>query len=524
MAPATASPKPEASDAPELDLRWSRRWSVTHRILAVNILALALLAGGFFYLDSYRARLLDRRAMEVVAQARLAAEALAAAPDGARRDLLVRLGQVTGMRLRVYADAGAPPLDSWALGPPTYRLRDPVGQPWRRQAARTLDRIVNSIAGAAPLPPFREPRPDRGSAWPEVAVARAGGTAVQVRQAADLTPVISAAAPLPGRAVLLGTINARDVTRTVREERLRLGLVLLAVLLVSVLLSLFLARTIARPLKHLALAAQRVRLGRAREVRVPRLPSRRDEVGLLARALSDMTGALRQRIDNTEAFAADVTHELKNPLASLRSAVDALERVDDPELRPRLLQVVRDDVGRLDRLIVDVAESARVDAELSRARFETVDMGALLRSVVRDWEPHARQRGVRVAFARPRAGTATVPGVPGRLARAVGNLLDNAIGFSPEGGLVELGVTRVHDEVVIRVEDEGPGVPAAARAAIFERFHTDRPDGQDWGRHSGLGLSIARTIVEGHGGTLAVEERPGGRSGAGFTIRLPAAA
>ena len=147
-------------------------------------------------------------------------------------------------------------------------------------------------------------------------------------------------------------------------------------IIVSLLLSSFLARTIVRPLRRLALAAHRVRLGRAREVRVPRLPSRSDEIGLLARAVSDMSQSLRHRIDNIEAFAADVTHELKNPLASLRSAVDGLDRVEDPELRRQLLGVARDDVGRLDRLINDISEAARTDAELARAPFEHYLQGA----------------------------------------------------------------------------------------------------------------------------------------------------
>ena len=186
--------------------------------------------------------------------------------------------------------------------------------------------------------------------------------------------------------MLLLTVNARDVRRVVRAERLSLGLILFATLALSILLSRFLARTIANPLRRLAQAAHRVRLGRAREVDVPLLPARRDEIGLLARAVHDMTESLRQRIDATEAFAADVTHELKNPLASLRSAIDTLERVEEPALRKQMLELVRHDIQRLDRLVVDVAEASRLDAELSRARFEPVDLGALIESMLPMWE------------------------------------------------------------------------------------------------------------------------------------------
>jgi two-component system sensor histidine kinase ChvG len=242
---------------------------------------------------------------------------------------------------------------------------------------------------------------------------------------------------------------------------------------------------------------------------------------MLARALSDMTQALRQRIDATEAFAADVTHELKNPLASLRSAVDSLERVEDPELRRQLLDVVRHDVHRLDRLIVDIAEVSRLDAELSRARFEPVDLCQLIEELLGIWEERAAQRPVRLAFARPRVGCAVVMGDRSRLARVLDNIVDNAISFSPPDGLVEIVATAVGSKALIVVEDEGPGVPRQAREAIFNRFHSMRPEGEDFGRHSGLGLAIAKAVVEGHDGRICVEDRHEGPSGARFVISLP---
>jgi len=519
----------KAVDERDLRLRWSGRWTLTRRILAFNILALVLFAGGFFYLDSYRARLLDQRVRIVSNQARLIAAATDAAPRASRPALFRRLGAITRLRLRVYS-GDALSFDSWQGAPPTYRLRDPQGQHWRRGAARSLDRGIDFVVGADSPAPFAEPSVDRLSAWPEaVTVAQGAPIATRVREARDLTPVISAAVPVAGfaggrRAVLLATINARDVTRVVRAERLRLGLVLLGVTLLSVLLSLFLARTIARPLRRLAIAAHRVRLGRARDVRVPRLPSRRDEIGLLARALHDMTQSLRARIDATEAFAADVTHELKNPLASLRSAVDGLTRIKDPALQDQLLRVVGDDVQRLDRLIVDIAEASRVDAELSRAKFEPVDLGAIIQNVVAGFEARGLPRGVRLAFARPRRGTAVISGEAGRLARAIDNLVDNAISFSPDGGLVTIIATRLGDEVSVRVDDEGPGVPGELREEIFARFHSLRPDGEAFGRHSGLGLAIARTIIEGHGGRIDVQDRDDAPTGARFVVSLPALA
>jgi len=256
---------------------------------------------------------------------------------------------------------------------------------------------------------------------------------------------------------------------------------------------------------------------------VPRLPSRHDEIGLLARAVSDMSQSLRIRIDNIEAFAADVTHELKNPLASLRSAVESLDRVEDPALRAQLKDVVRQDVLRLDRLIGDISEAARTDAELARARFESVDLGKLIEGLVATWERRRTTGDVRIAFARPRRDSTLVFGDPARLARAIDNIVDNAISFSPPGGLVEVVAARVGDSVRIRIDDEGPGVPAAQREAIFNRFHSVRPEAESFGRHSGLGLAIARAIVEGHDGEIDVADRDDAPSGARFTIQLPAA-
>ncbi|MEO5972352.1 MAG: stimulus-sensing domain-containing protein [Sphingomicrobium sp.] len=502
---------------------WQGRWSLTPRILAVNVLTLALVALSVFYLDAYRNQLTEERVRQTRGEARLAAIALASAPDAGREALTARLARETKSRIRVFDAAGALVTDSWRLTGPTFRLRDPSAQAWTKGIARALDRGFNALVGAAPIEDYAEPANDRLAAWPEAVEARrTGRLATAIRQAPDLTPVLSAAAAMPD-GVLLITANDRNFTRTVREQRRALGLAMIFVTALSVLLSLFLARTIVRPLRRLAIAAHRVRQGRAREVKVPRLPSRGDEIGMLARAVSDMSQSLRQRIDNIEAFAADVTHELKNPLASLRSAVDSLDRVSDPALKTQLIDVIRQDVIRLDRLIGDISEAARTDAELARARFEPVDLGDLIGQIVASWQ-HRRETGnVRLAFARPRRASTIVLGEPARLARAIDNLIDNAISFSPPDGLVEVAATHVGDEIRIRIDDEGPGVPPEQREAIFNRFHSVRPMAEAFGRHSGLGLAIARAIVEGHDGEIDVTDRDDAPSGARFTITLPAA-
>jgi two-component system sensor histidine kinase ChvG len=522
MASDTVSTTSDVDEA-DLTLKWSGRWTLAHRIMAVNLLTVALLALSVLYLDQYRNRLSKERSRQTRIEATATAQAMLAAGPEDREAILATISRSTGSRMRIYGPDGRLVADSWHLTGPTYELKDPNTQRWTKDVARSLDRGFNLLVGAEPLADYEEPAVDRLQAWPEGIEARRSGRAKSaVRNAPDLTPVISAAVPVKDE-VLLVTDNDRAFTRTIRSQRAALAAIMAAAVLLSALLSIFLAQTIVRPLRRLALAAHRVRLGRAREVNVPRLPSRLDEIGLLARSVSDMSQSLRQRIDNIEAFAADVTHELKNPLASLRSAMDGLDRVEDPALKQKLIAVAREDVVRLDRLINDISEAARTDAELARATFEPVDLGPLIEQIVGSWENRREKGNASIAFARPRKATAVVMGKPDRLARAINAIVDNAVSFSPPGGLVEIAAARVGDEVRIRVDDEGPGVPPEAREAIFNRFHSIRPEGENFGRHSGLGLAIAQAIVKGHDGEIDVQDRDDAPSGARFTIILPAA-
>ena len=520
MASAIDSTNNEEAD---LRLKWSRRWTLAHRILALNLITVLLVALSTLYLDVFRNRLSAERTTQVRIEATATALAMEAASPRDKEAVLASVSRSTGSRLRLFGSGGKLIADSWHLTGPTYELVDPSTQRWTKEAARALDRGFNILVGARPLDDYAEPAVDTLQAWPEAIQAQSTGEpSTLVRNAPDLTPVISAAVPTRG-GILLATKNDRTFTRTVRRQRAIIAAAMAFLVAFSVFLSLFLARTIVRPLRRLAVAAHRVRLGRSREVNVPRLPSRTDEIGLLARAVSDMSQSLRQRIDNIEAFAADVTHELKNPLASLRSAVDGLDRIEDPELREKLRRIVREDVARLDRLISDISEAARTDAELARATFERVDLGSLIEQLVHSWEARRETGDARLAFARPRKASAVVMGKPDRLARAVNAIIDNAVSFSPPGGLVEIAVARVGDEVRIRIDDEGPGVPPEAREAIFNRFHSVRPEGENFGRHSGLGLAIAQAIVNGHDGEIDVQDRDDAPSGARFTIRLRAA-
>jgi two-component system sensor histidine kinase ChvG len=257
---------------------------------------------------------------------------------------------------------------------------------------------------------------------------------------------------------------------------------------------------------------------------MPRLPGRQDEIGRLARALAEMTATLRHRVDATESFAADVAHELKNPLASLRSAVEALGSVTDEAGRQQLFELINADVRRIDRLISDISAASRIDAELARARLQTVDVATIVGAMIGSIEATAQlPRGVRLVADLAEPGLALVMADPDRLGQVFRNLIDNAVSFSPDGGTVSLSVARDGDEVRVTVMDEGPGVPHGVRDMIFERFYSERPDSEGYGEHSGLGLSIARAIVEALDGHIEVDDRPDARSGACFRVIFPAA-
>jgi two-component system, OmpR family, sensor histidine kinase ChvG len=519
MAPDTVSRKSDINR-----LRWSGRIPLTWRILAVNIIALALLAGGFSYIDSYRTRTVDARLEQSAREAGLLAAALENSPASDERAILRAFSGRLKERIRLYDAKGTLAFDSFTAGGPVFHLIDPDSEPLKRKIARFLDRVIDRIVGADKYPAYIEPLPDNASAWPELAESKSRRTPVAMaRFAPDRTPMITSGVHLSDGSSILVSENARDITRIVRAERLNLGLVLMTAILASVLLSLFLARTIVLPLQRLANASVRVRLGRARQVTIPRLPDRRDEIGTLARAISDMTQALRQRIDATDAFAADVSHELKNPIASLRSALDGLQTVQQPELREQLFAIARDDVRRLDRLVTDIAEASRIDAQLSRTRFEPVDLGQMIETMILGRESRGVANGIRLAFARPRKDVAVVMGETQRLALVIDNLLDNAISFSPPSGLVQVTATVAESEVLVSVEDEGPGVPPSERETVFRRFHSVRPEGESFGKHSGLGLAIARSIVEGHQGRISIADRENAQAGARFDVHLPLA-
>ncbi len=498
--------------------------SLTARILAVNLIPLLVLAGSLFFLDSYRRQLLTERFQLARIEAQITAEALAGATPERQEALLSQIGREQKMRLRLYDAGGNQIADSFELDEPSFTFDDPVAEPFVEDLARWTDNALNFAVGAPSPPPYLEPEDTAADNWPELARVRQQGlTQIELRRAPDNTPVINAAAPVGvNGASLLTTRNANDITQAVRNARSSLMTIIMLALAVSIILSLYLANTIIEPLRRLVRATSLVRLGREREVEVPRMDERADEIGLLARAVSDMTATLRHRIDAVETFAADVAHEIKNPLASLRSATESLPKVTDPELHARLVDVAAHDVRRIDRLVSEISEASRIDAELSRATFELVELGQLFANVVSRKMERSENHGCIIEIDLQTTRD-MVRGVPVRLERIAENLIDNAVSFSPAGGRIVVTIASDNERVSATVCDEGPGIPEGEREKVFRRFHSHRPEGEEYGNHSGLGLAIGRTIAEAHDGNLSVRDPAQGLGGACLVLELPAA-
>jgi len=452
---------------------------------------------------------------------------------------LRRLISPTRTRARIYDNDGALILDSRGLYMRGFIQSvdlPPLGQQ-KSIIERTWD-AVKLWYRRGELPVYEEIGSANGREYAEVASALNGQAASVVRVGEDGGLIVSVAVPVQRYRAILGSLllstESGDIDAIVAAERTQILRVFLVAAGVTVLLSVLLASTIAGPVRRLASAAERVRRGiRQRHADIPDFGDRKDEIGHLARVLSEMTNALYKRMEAIESFAADVSHELKNPLTSLRSAVETLPLTKNDEQRSRLLTVIKHDVRRLDRLITDISDASRLDAELARETSDPVDMAKLLQTVVavaRETRLSASDQRIELSLEPRRWGKNAfyVLGNDSRLGQVINNLIDNALSFSPPDGTVRIHAWREPTRVVVTIDDDGPGIRAENVESIFERFYTDRPEGDQFGQNSGLGLAITRQIVEAHRGTIKAENRRaadgpnGGRvEGARFTVILP---
>jgi two-component system, OmpR family, sensor histidine kinase ChvG len=548
--------------------------SLTRRIVFFNLAALIVLVGGIMYLNQFREGLIDARVESLLTQGEIIAAAVSASasvdtnsitidpekllelqagqsitPVPNDEDLefpinpervapvLRRLISPTRIRARLFdADANLL-LDSRHLYSRGQVLRFDLPPVDNDTSSLTdwITRMFNTILQPGNLPIYKEAPGGDGSIYPEVMNALTGvrGAVVRVTDQGEL--IVSVAVPVQRSRAVLGVLllstQAGDIDKIVHAERLAILRVFGVATLVNIVVSLLLSSTIANPLRRLSAAAIRVRRGAKEREEIPDFSVRQDEIGNLSIALREMTTALYDRIDAIESFAADVSHELKNPLTSLRSAVETLPLAKTPESRQRLMDIIQHDVRRLDRLISDISDASRLDAELARSDAKPVDLEILLSSLV-DISREIRhgKKAVQIDYVMDQKPGSrqgfVVNGHDLRLGQIVTNLIENARSFVPEqGGCITVRLSRTRTRCLIQVEDNGPGIQAEDIDRIFERFYTDRPEGESFGQNSGLGLSISRQIAEAHGGTLRAEnvlDSTRGRViGARFILSLP---
>ena len=515
------------------------------RIMFVNALALVILVGSVLYLNEFRQNLIDARTESLAVQASIIAGALGesavAGPESIdidpapARQIITRLVGPTQNRARLFDTGGGMIADSLFLAGEKEVIEETLRKldyrpSLKEQIVNRLHDFLDAITKDISAPPNIDRPTVRASDLIEVEQALAGTLTSQLRQRADGDLVINIAVPVQRFRRVLGafllTAQTDDIDTIVRAEQMLTIKIFIGAFALTILLSFFLGRTLVRPIRVLARAAERVRRGIGREESIPEFAERRDEIGDLSRSLSDMTGALYTQIDAVEQFAADVAHEIKNPLSSMRSALETIRMTDKPGVREKLMAILEDDVKRIDRLITDISDASRLDAELTRGQTSKVDLGVMLTTLVEVYRTTGKLGDIDLAFADDEAGVFLVSGIEARLGQVWCNLIDNAISFSPEGGRIQIGLTVKNRTVFLTVCDQGPGVPEGSEDKIFSRFYSERPTEEQFGSHSGLGLAISKQVIEAHGGTVVVENiatDEGSETGAKFIVTLPLA-
>lgn len=561
---------------PEIEARARVRWSssseritgLTSKILAVNVIALMILGLGLLYMGQYTDSLIAAELDNMRGQARFYSGALsegavrtvyqvspnpyeqpleieAIRPEFARR-MVRRLGEIGNARIRLYAVDGSTLADSHMLRGGGGIVHIETLDDRSSETALKLDslfaqsatRFLDIIPMKTHMPAYPAGQVEDIFTFADAQRAMVGNIQASAWKRSNGRIVVTAAAPIQRLKQVLGVVilerDAIELERSIASVRVDVFRVFLVALGITVMLSIYLSGLIGRPLQRLAAAAEVVRRSKTRSVEIPDMSHRRDEIGELSVAMREMTQALWDRMDAVERFAADVAHELKNPLTSLRSAVETASKIDDPAKRKKLMDIVQHDIQRLDRLISDISSASRLDAELSREEMGTVELAGLLQELQSIFsKPLERADGAGRDNIRldidAEGGTPLVVGNRERLGQVFTNLIGNALSFSPEGSLVTIKIKPAPDDKIrVTVEDEGPGIPDAKLENVFERFYTERPSHESYGQHSGLGLSIAKQIVDAHGGAIWAEnirDIPGAKiKGARFTVELERAA
>lgn len=530
-----------------------RRWlsALTVEVLLFNVAALAFFIFGVYWVQAVRVSLVEERVKSLMGQAEIVSAALAryAAKGDAPEDedaatdvdplkagdVLKLLVGPTGMRARVFSRTGEPLQDTrFILTRNQVTVTDlpPPGQiDVLAELERGVKQNIYALRPGKDLPPVVNDDPQqRGQNYEEVRkVLEKGEPGSAERINAEGNLIVSVAVPIRRLQFIMGVLmvstEAGDIDDALRQEWLQLLLAAFIAFLVLAAASGFLLYHVTGPLRALSDGADAVRRGERQVSVIPNYGRRADEIGDLSVSLRSMTSALYARMDTIEQFAADVAHELKNPLTSVGSAIETLQRTSDDEKRAKLMTVIRHDVRRLDKLITDIADASRLDAELSRERANDVDLAALISAMTQMFDDPDKADGPKFKLDLP-VDSFVVRGLDGPLAQVFRNVLENAVSFSPKDGQIKVVATAIDGRAVITIEDQGPGIPEENLETIFRRFYTERPPSHGFGKNSGLGLSISRQIVEVHGGRIFasnLRDDAGQLTGARFTIELPLA-
>ncbi len=555
--------KKREKDPFDVTIQSDQMSGLTLRILAVNIIAIMILGLGILYLGQYTESLIDGELAGLRSEAQLFSGAIsegavrpvyqispipfedpqeieAVKPDLARR-MVQRLGEISKSRIRLYAIDGSLMADSHRLSGAASGSEVEMENLLPVQPRVTFDslftqsatRFLDLIPMKTKLQNFPESDAANIYMFPNTQAALSGTVQASAWKDKGGRIVLTVAAPILKSRQIMGVVllikDGTELERSIAEVRVDVFRVFLGSLGITVMLSIYLSGLISRPLQRLAFAAEAVRTGKGRHVEIPDMSHRNDEIGDLSLALRDMTYALMTRMDTIERFAADVSHEIKNPLTSLRSAVETAAKIKDPEKQAKLLDIILHDVQRLDRLITDISSASRLDSELSRDEMGTVDMPALILQLRDAYKkPLLRVDGDsegddKIAVDLPEDRNIFVKGNADRLTQVFGNLLTNALSFSPPEGRVCIRLSVQGEKVIVQIDDEGPGIPENKLQTIFERFYSERPQHENYGEHSGLGLSISKQIVDAHGGQIWAENLradDGSIAGARFNVLL----
>ena len=533
----TVAPRPRRNFSP-----------LTLKILGVNVIAIFILAFGFLYSAQYESELIDAELAALKKEAQLISAAIS---EGGTRDrldetailaydlsqLMVRkISAQSDFRILAFNTSGRLIADSHKLlgaggtveiqylAPPKFTL------PWHARLTKSVRQfLLTHLPSKLNLQYFPKVDESEIQSFPHMIETLKGESYTNAWYTTNKEILLTASYPVAQLKQTLGGImlirDGERIESAISNVQFNVVRIFLAALAITIFLSVYLSTTIGTPIRELSKAADKIRTGHGTEETIPNFSNRRDEIGDLSLAIKDMTNTLNMRLTAIERFAADVAHELKNPLASLRSAIETLENIEDTATRHKLYSIINDDIRRLDRLITEISAASRLDAELSRLEHTDIDLYQLLSSIIETYQERPDiEHVIHIEHINSTSHPTLLHGNEGRLGQVFFNLLDNALSFAAKDTEIRLQLWHQDDSISVSIENDGDPIPESKLETIFERFYTQRPKNEAFGTHSGLGLHIAQQIVHAHHGHILAEnitDSSGQHTSVRFTVTFP---